>query len=521
MSDDSIKVSSPSMADEKGLARTHTGPDNGVGEVNDITQLGYKPEMTRNRSMLTLLFQSLAIAAIPYGEGSPLMSAIYGGGQLSIFVGWIVVCLLDECIALSLGELASRYPTSAGPYYWTFQLSSPATRKVLSFINAWTWLIGNWTITLSVNFGFASLIAGAVGMFHPDYAMTNWELLLIFYGLCIATLIICALGNKFLPMVDTICAAFTAISIFIILVALASKADVGRHSASYALSHYDKSFSGYGNFTFFIGLLPAAYCFSALGMIASMVEECENPSVRVPKAIALCVPVGGIAGLFFVIPICVLLPDLAEIVEAPAAQALPFIFHKVMGSPGGGLGLTFLVLLITLFCSISITTAASRCTWAVARDHALPFAGTFSKVNDKLGVPLNAIALVTFIQLLLGLINLGSSSAFTAFVSVGVIALAISYAIPIILSLLQGRLEVNTANWKMGNAVGYAVNIIAVVWIAFELILFSMPGALPVTEVSMNYASVVLVGFLGLAGVFYAVYGRKVYQGPPESDAVE
>jgi hypothetical protein len=33
-----------------------------------------------------------------YGEGSPLMSAIYGGGQLSIFVGWIVVCILDEYV---------------------------------------------------------------------------------------------------------------------------------------------------------------------------------------------------------------------------------------------------------------------------------------------------------------------------------------------------------------------------------------------------------------------------------------
>lgn len=30
-----------------------------------------------------------AIAAIPYGEGSPLISAIYGGGQLSIFLGWV------------------------------------------------------------------------------------------------------------------------------------------------------------------------------------------------------------------------------------------------------------------------------------------------------------------------------------------------------------------------------------------------------------------------------------------------
>jgi hypothetical protein len=35
--------------------------------------------------------------------------------------------------------------------------------------------------------------------------------------------------------------------------------------------------------------------------------------------------------------------------------------------------------------------------------------------------------LVTVVQMLLGLINLGSSSAFTAFVSVGVQALAASY----------------------------------------------------------------------------------------------
>jgi hypothetical protein len=58
-------------------------------DAHVIELLGYKPELQRNRSMVTLLFQSLAIAAIPYGEGGPLISAIYGGGQLSIFVGWI------------------------------------------------------------------------------------------------------------------------------------------------------------------------------------------------------------------------------------------------------------------------------------------------------------------------------------------------------------------------------------------------------------------------------------------------
>lgn len=35
-----------------------------VTELHDLTILGYKPELRRNRSMLTLLFQSLAIAAV-------------------------------------------------------------------------------------------------------------------------------------------------------------------------------------------------------------------------------------------------------------------------------------------------------------------------------------------------------------------------------------------------------------------------------------------------------------------------
>lgn len=64
------------------------------------------------------------------------------------------------------------------------------------------------------------------------------------------------------------------------LIALSVKADAGRHSPSYALSHYDTSFSGWGGFTFFIGLLPATYCFSAVGMISSMVRVCNKGLVN-------------------------------------------------------------------------------------------------------------------------------------------------------------------------------------------------------------------------------------------------
>lgn len=85
----------------------------GVG--NDDILLGYEQKLIKNRSMYTILFQSLAITAVPFGEGTALISAIYGGGQLSYFVGWILVSILDQCLFMSLAELCSKFPTSAGP----------------------------------------------------------------------------------------------------------------------------------------------------------------------------------------------------------------------------------------------------------------------------------------------------------------------------------------------------------------------------------------------------------------------
>ena len=143
-----------------------------------------------------------------------------------IFVGWILILVLNECIALSMGELCSRYPTSGGPSYWAFQVA-PKAKTVSAFITGWVFLIGNWTITLryvqffptpgiltanpslSVNFGFASLLSGTVSMYHPDFVMNAWQLLLVFYGVCLLSFFVCTFLNHWLPCIDTVCAAFT------------------------------------------------------------------------------------------------------------------------------------------------------------------------------------------------------------------------------------------------------------------------------------------------------------------------
>ncbi|KAK0383201.1 hypothetical protein NLU13_9114 [Sarocladium strictum] len=485
-----------------------------------LTELGYIPSFRRTRSTATILFMTLAIAAIPFGIGSPLMVGLIGGGPLALFVGLFVVSILDGAVAVSLAELAARYPTSAGPYYWTFQIASTSSNmaaegmpRLLSYLNGWIWLIGNWTITLSVNFGFASLIAATVTMYNPDWTATEWELLLIFYAICLMTLLICFLGDRILPMVDTFAATATLITVVAVAIALGVTAKAGRRSAGYALGHYDASFSGYPDgFAFFIGLLPPAYTFSAIGMISSMAEECHKPESQVPTAIIWTIPIGAAAALIFLLPILFTLPPMEDILAAPNGQALPYIVYTVMGNRAGAAIIMTLVFVVTLFCSISVTTTASRCTFAFARDKTIPLWSLWSKMHY--GQPLAALILVTVVQMLLGLINLGSTSAFTAFVSVGVVALALGYLVPISTSFLSGRKQVSEAAWTAGPLLGSICNVVAITWILFEVVLFSMPVAIPVTPASMNYASVVQVGFAVIGVVFYYCYGRKYFKGP-------
>lgn len=477
----------------------------GGGNMHNVSQ----PQLRRNRSFITILLMALTITAVPYGIGSALMVAIYGGGQLCIFVGVLVILALQGCVALSLGELASRYPTSSGVYYWSYRLTeNKSYQKAVSYFTGWVWLIGNWTILLSVNFGFASLITATVSIYRPDWTATANETLYIFFGICIMILIICTALDRYLPMIDSFAAVWNLITIVAILLALSITAKAGRHSASHALGQYDGSLSGYGKgFSFFIGLLPPAYAFSCIGMIMSMAEECAEPETEVPRGMVLCIPLGGIAALLFVLPICFTLPPVELILEAPYGQALPFIILTVTESRPLSLVLMIMVLSVTLFCSMSITTTATRCTWALSRDGMVPLSRVWKKtLFDQ---PVYALILVTVLQMLLGCINLGSTSAFTAFISVGVVAVALGYLIPITASFLLGRGEVSKARWTLGPRIGPVANVVAMLWVLFQLVLFSMPTVIPVTAVSMNYASVVLGGFLFLCAVWYFVWGRK------------
>lgn len=249
-------------------------------------------------------------------------------------------------------------------------------------------------------------------------------------------------------------------------------------------------------------------------MVAAMCEEVQNPHLEVPRAIVLSVVAAGVTGLIYLIPIMFTLPPVDILLAVANGQPIGLLFKTVTGSAGGGFGLLFLILGIMLFAGIGALTAASRCTYAFARDGAIPGFSAWQKVNKSLDVPVNAVILSAVVDCLLGLIYFGSSAAFNSFTGVATICLSTSYGVPILINVLRGRRAVKHSSFSLGRF-GYAINITTIVWIVLAVVLFCMPVSLPVTPSTMNYASVVFAGFATISVVWYFVYARRHFTGPP------
>ena len=176
-----------------------------------LAELGYESELTRSRSTWQVAFMSCVLASVPYGLATTFVYPLYGGGPTDIIWGWVAVCAIMVAVAASLGEITSVFPTAGGVYYQTFMVSPPQYRRVLAWICGWAYLLGNITITLSVNFGTTLFAIGCLNIFRTTDAdgaetgifnATDYQIYLIFLGITIMVNLISALGNRWLPLLD-------------------------------------------------------------------------------------------------------------------------------------------------------------------------------------------------------------------------------------------------------------------------------------------------------------------------------
>ncbi|KAL2211578.1 polyamine transporter TPO5 [Sarocladium strictum] len=479
-----------------------------------LAQLGYVSELPRNMSMLSILGLSFAIMSVPLGISTTMYISLTDGQAVTALYGWILVSIVSLCTAASMAEICAVFPTAGGVYYWSAILSTPRWAPLVSWIDGWLGLVGNWTAALSINFSGAQVILSAITLWDEDYVPTAYQTVLTFWALTLICVLINLAGTKILDKLNQICVYWTVGSVIIIMVTVLVMAD-DKRSAEFVFSHYDASASGWpSGWAFFVGLLQGAYTLIGYGMVASMCEEVPNPEGTVPRGLVLSVLAAGITGLVYMIPILFVLPNVKLLLSVANGQPIGLLFKIVTGSAGGGFGLLFLIIGILMFAGIGAVTAASRFTYAFARDKAIPGHHIWSRVNKRLDVPLNALLLTALVNALLSCIYFGSTAAFNSFTGVCTICLSTSYGLPVLVSVIRGRQDVKGSPFGLGRF-GLLINCVCCLWIVFSIVIFCMPVALPVTPVSMNYASVVFAGFASISVAWYIAYGRKHFHGPP------
>src|SRR5438093_7588101 len=127
-------------------------------DVRDLHRLGYAQQLFREMggfSNFAISFSILSIltgAVLLYGYGLKFAGPIVNS------VGWPLVSVFTLCVAASMAELASAYPTAGGLYFWAFRLGG----RTWAWATAWLNMIGQITITAGINVAAAIYLIGAV-----------------------------------------------------------------------------------------------------------------------------------------------------------------------------------------------------------------------------------------------------------------------------------------------------------------------------------------------------------------------
>ncbi|KAF4449345.1 amino acid permease [Fusarium albosuccineum] len=502
--------------DVASLARTNSpiGPQN--EDALRLAQLGHTQELKRQYSLFSLCALCVCLMATWEALSTVIATALISGGAPCLFYNLVLSTICSVCIACSLGEIASIYPTAGGQYHWVAALSPPSIRSPAAFITGWISIGGQTVLTSSAAFSAGLQTQALITLNDSSYVPERWQGMLFYWAILIYGLVMNIWGHRLLPATNLISGIIHVAGFVAILVVLGVMAP--KNSASFVFTEVS-NFSGWKNdgVSWLVGLLSAVYPYLGYDAACHLAEEMPHASRNVPIAMVGSVSINGFMGLVYATMLLFSTGPLESLLQTPTGFPFMQIFLDVTKSPAGASVMSFILTCVAIAATVAGITSTSRTLWAFARDKSTPFDKHLSKVDRRLQIPIYAILVVTVLQLLLGLIYLGNTTAFNAILSMAVIGMYTSYALPIA-QMLYARRRILTAKdfgpFKLGSVVGPVANVISLVWIVVVIVFSTFPTTMPVTPQNMNYSIVVMAGWLFSGIVYYIFRGRYKFEVP-------
>lgn len=177
--------------------------------------------------------------------------------------------------------------------------------------------------------------------------------------------------------------------------------------------------------------------------------------------------------------------------------------------------LTVWILFVYFGALVSCIVTTGRLAYAFARDGGLPYSSFFARIHPTYKAPVNATLACAVVIIVYGLIYIGSATAFNSFISMSILSLNLTYAVPQAILLVRGRVRIlPKRSFALGRHIGPICNAFSILWVLFITIMFCFPTSIPTTVADMNYVSVIVVGISFLILVSWWGGKRKTFTGP-------
>jgi amino acid transporter len=511
-------------------------------DTHDLHRLGYAQELLRSMGGFSNFAISFSIISILTGAVILYDYGLAWAGTAAVLIGWPLITVFVVCIAASMAEIASAYPTAGGLYYWASKMKN----KNWGWWTAWLNLIGQFAIVAGINYAAAGFLNATIidriigstfnttevipGVLNGQL-VTMGILMLVQLAMNIVGINLVSLLNQVSVWWHVVIVAAVVILIFVTgkpdesgltLFAIEPLDTAGswNNDLGFVNLQYGAAATYPVLLAFFFSLLQANWTYTGYDASAHVAEETVGARIASAWGLFLSVAVSAVVGYIFLLALTTHLPNLAtlfpaELTDENLAGASQYYFGggvaviEILKYNLGQIGdvLAAGIAIAMAFCGLSSVASAGRMLFAFSRDDGLPGAGWLKKVSRRYRTPANSLAAMVVGAWLftVAAFIVGTGTAIVIVTAVSTIFLYAAYGVVIYLGAttsewLEHRVW-SLARWSKPIA------WIAVAWCVVLMILFSFPT-------SGNISWPFMIGAVVLLLVYYFGWARARFQGP-------
>lgn len=405
---------------------------------------------------------------------------------------------------------------SGGLYYAAAVLAPPGYGPFAAWLTGWSNWIGQVTGAPSVDYALAAMILAAAAIYNPDYVPTNYQTFLLTTLILLVHSGISSMPTKWIATFNSWGSTFNIIALIITLITIpAGTSNSPKFSPAREVWGTITNGTDFPNgVAVLMSFVSVIWTMSGYDSPFHLSEECSNANIASPRAIVLTSAVGGLMGWFLQLVVAYTVKDIDAVINSDLGQPWASYLLQVMPAK------TAMALLsLTIICGFSMgqgcMIAASRVTYAYARDDCFPLSRIWKKVNTRTQTPVNAVLMNCGLGILMCLLIFAGEVAIGALFSIGAIAQFIAFAIPIAIRVFIVGKRFRRGPWHLGpfsKPIGAAGSLFVLLMLPI-LCLPSSTGS-DLTPDLMNWTCLVYGAPMLAVTIWWVVDARRWFKGP-------